>query len=517
MQGAVIRQRISRLTRQQLSGGLRGVERECLRVTPTGRVAPTPHGEKLGSALTHRYITTDFAEALLELITPPVKSTPDVSDWLAALHEFVLAQLDGEQLWTPSMPPAISSDRQLLPARYGSSNIGMLKHIYRLGLANRYGPRMQAIVGIHFNYSPPPDLWRSLPHLESPPSGIVAKRSAWIMGQMRNVRRLAWLPTYLLGASPAFHDTLSQVRTADLKKGRKGTLYAPDATSLRMSSLGYTSALQAGLVISANSVHEYVRDLEAAVHARHAAYGKIGVRVRGRYRQLSDSVLQVENEYYSAARPKRRIRRGERAATALRRRGAEYLELRLVDADPFEPLGVSEASMRFLEAFLLYCLLEESPPMAVDEYLACVSNLDKTAWRGRARGVRLIRKRRRIRLDNWGLEVCRAMRPVCEALDGGAGGEYSAALKAARASLRDPELTPAARVLDELGDAGWDHQAWGMEKARLASRLPRARPNAARRRALKDEAPASLARLLAMESAPEPPFDEFLARYLDQG
>ena len=517
MQGAVIRQRIKRLTRQQLSGGLRGVERECLRVTPAGRVAPTPHGEELGSALTHRYITTDFAEALLELITPPVKSTHDVSDWLAALHEFVLAQLDGEQLWTPSMPPAISSDRQLLPARYGSSNIGMLKHIYRLGLANRYGPRMQAIVGIHFNYSPPPDLWRSLPDLESPPSGIVAKRSSWIMGQMRNVRRLAWLPTYLLGASPAFHDTLSQVRTADLKKGRKGTLYAPDATSLRMSSLGYTSALQAGLVISANSVHEYVRDLEAAVHARHAAYSKIGVRVRGRYRQLSDSVLQVENEYYSAARPKRRIRRGERAATALRRRGAEYLELRLVDADPFEPLGVSEASMRFLEAFLLYCLLEESPPMAVDEYLACVSNLDRTAWRGRARGVRLIRKRRRIRLDNWGLEVCRAMRPLCEALDGGTGGEYSAALKAARASLRDPELTPAARVLDELGDAGWDHQAWGLEKARLASRPPRARPNAARRRALRDDAPASLARLQAMESAPEPPFDEFLARYLDQG
>ncbi len=517
MQGAVIRQRIRRLSRQQLSGGLRGVERECLRVTPAGRIADTPHGPELGSALTHRYITTDFAEALLELITPPVKSTGDVSDWLAALHEFVLSQLAGEQLWTPSMPPAISSDSQLLPARYGSSNIGMLKHIYRLGLANRYGPRMQAIVGIHFNYSPPPDLWGSLPDLESPPSGIVAKRSSWIMGQMRNVRRLAWLPTYLLGASPAFHGTLSRVRTADLKKGRKGTLYAPEATSLRMSSLGYTSALQASLVISANSVHEYVRDLEAAVHAPHAAYSKIGVRVRGRYRQLSDSVLQVENEYYSAARPKRRIRRGERAATALRRRGAEYLELRLVDADPFEPLGVSEESMRFLEAFLLYCLLEESPPMAADEYLACVQNLDRTAWRGRARGVRLIRNRRRIRLDNWGLEVCRAMRPVCEALDGGARGEYSAALTAARASLRDPGLTPAARVLDELGNAGWDHQAWGMEKARLASRPPRARPNAARRRALKDEAPASLARLQAMESAPEPPFDEFLARYLDKG
>ncbi len=511
---AVFEQRIRQLNRQQLSGGLRGVERECLRVTPGGRVAATAHPQALGSALAHRYITTDFAEALLELVTPPVKSTRDVSDWLVALHEFVLTQLEGEQIWPASMPPAISADEELAPAEYGTSNIGRLKHIYRLGLANRYGPRMQAIVGIHFNYSPPPDFWKSLPELESLPSGTVAKRSSWIMGQMRNVRRLAWLPTYLLGASPAFHKSLSTARPPDLKNSGNGTLHAPDATSLRMSSLGYTSALQAGVMISADSLHAYVRDLEAAVHARHAGYGKIGVRVRDQYRQLSDSVLQVENEYYSPARPKRRIRRGERAATALRRRGAEYLELRLVDADPFEPMGVGSREMRFMEAFLLYCLLEESPPMPVIEYLASLSNLEATAWRGRARGARLFRNSRGVSLRTWGLDVCTAMAPVCEALDGGASGLYAEALKAARQKLRHPDLTLAARVLDELREAAWDHQAWGMEKARLASETPVERPNSARRRALKDEAPASLTRQQAMEEQPQPPFREFLGRYL---
>ena len=500
-----------------MPGGLRGVERECLRVTPAGRVAPTNHSPALGSALTHRYITTDFAEALLELITPPVKSTRDVRDWLAALHGFILAGMGGERIWTASMPPEIGADKDLPPAEYGSSNIGRLKHIYRLGLANRYGPRMQAIVGIHFNYSPPPDLWRLLPDLESPPSGVVAKRSAWIMSQMRNVRRLAWLPTYLLGASPAFHRSLSGVRRPELKEGRGGTVFAPDATSLRMSSLGYTSALQAGLVISANSLHEYVRDLEASVHAPHADYRRIGVRVGGEYRQLSDCVLQVENEYYSPARPKRRIRRGERAATALRRRGAEYMELRLVDADPFDPLGISDESMRFLEAFLLYCLLEESPPMNPIEYLAGVANLDATAWRGRARGARLFREGREIALRDWGLQVCESMMPVCEALDSAPAGAYSKALAAAMASLRDPDLTPAARVLDELRDAGWDHQAWGMEKARLASQPPEILPSAALQRALRDEAPASLARQQAMEAQPEAPFGEFLGRYLGGG
>lgn len=510
----IFEKRIRRLTRRQLLGGLRGVERECLRVTASGRTASTAHPRALGSALTHRYITTDFAEALLELITPPAKSNRDVSGWLATLHEFALGHIGNELIWPASMPPAILDDDDLPPAQYGTSNIGRLKHVYRLGLANRYGPRMQAIAGIHFNYSPPPELWSALPHPPGPPAGMVAKRSSWIMGQIRNVRRLAWLPTYLLGASPAFHSSLSAARPPGLRTGRGATLYAPDATSLRMSSLGYASALQAGLLISADSLHEYVRDLEASVHAAHAGYAKFGVRANGGYRQLSASVLQVENEYYSPVRPKRRIRRGERAATALRRRGAEYLELRLVDADPFEPLGVSADSMRFMEAFLLYCLLEESRPMSAAEHLASMSNLDATAWRGRARNAKLFRDGREVRLRDWGLEVCDGLTPLCEALDGKQGGPRGKALQAARESLRDPQLAPAARVLDELGKAGWDHQAWGMEKALAASRPPLAPPNSARRKALREEAAASLKRQDSMEALDEPPFSEFLARYL---
>ena len=497
-----------------MSGGLRGVERECLRVTDSGRVAATPHPRGLGSALTHRYITTDFAEALLELITPPAKSNRDVVDWLAALHEFALARVGGEHIWPASMPPQIVGDEDLPPADYGSSNIGKLKRVYRLGLANRYGPRMQAIAGIHFNYSPPPDFWDGLGEPQGSPARGEDRRSAWIMGQMRNVRRLAWLPTYLLGASPAFHSSLSAMRPPDLREGRKGSLYAPHATSLRMSSLGYTSALQAGLVISANTLHEYVRDLEAAVHAPHAGYAKIGVCVNGEHKQLSDSVLQVENEYYSPARPKRRIRSGERAATALRRRGVEYLELRLVDSDPFEPLGVSVESMRFMEAFLLFCLLEESPPMAAVEYLASLSNLDTTAWRGRSKSAALCRDGRQIPLRDWGLEVCDAMTAVCETLDGAADGPHTHALGMATERLRHPGLTPSARVLDELREAGWDHQSWGLEKTAAASQPPLTRPNSARRRALRDEAPASLKRQQAMEGRREPPFAEFLARYL---
>ena len=514
---ATFEQIIRRLTRRQLAGGLRGVERECLRVTVAGRVAATAHPRALGSALTHGYITTDFAEALLELITPPVESSRGVSDWLAALHAFVLERIGGEQIWPASMPPGILGDEDLPPARYGTSNIGRLKHVYRLGLANRYGPRMQAIVGIHFNYSPPPELWSALPDPAGPASGEVAKRSSWLMAQTRNVRRLAWLPTYLLGSSPAFHSSLSAARPPELRKGRNGTLYAPHATSLRMSSLGYTSALQAGLVVSANNLDEYVRDLEAAVQAPHAGYAKIGVRANGDYRQLSDKVLQVENEYYSPARPKRRIRRGERAATALRRRGVEYLELRLVDADPFEPLGVSAQSMRFMEAFLLYCLLEDSPAMCATEYLASLANLDATAWAGRAPGARLFRQGGELTLRGWGQEVCAGLAPICELLDSGADGAYCKALQAAQECLRDPGLTPAARVLEEVGQAGWDHQAWGMDKALEASRPPARGSDGPRRRALEEEAPASLERQRDMESEDEPPFGRFLAEYLGSG
>ena len=70
-----------------LTGIVRGIEKESLRVDPTGHLAMTPHPRALGSTLTHPSITTDYSEALLEFITAPSASIDRVLDELDEIPE----------------------------------------------------------------------------------------------------------------------------------------------------------------------------------------------------------------------------------------------------------------------------------------------------------------------------------------------------------------------------------------------------------------------------------------------
>ena len=144
-----------------LRGGLIGIEKESLRVSPQGYISQRPHHEALGSALTNRYITTDYSEALTEIITPPSDDRSEPLRFLDAAHHFTYRQLDDEILWATSMPCVISGDGDIPIAEYGSSNAGQMKTVYRRGLGHRYGRVMQVISGVHFNYSVPPAFWEA--------------------------------------------------------------------------------------------------------------------------------------------------------------------------------------------------------------------------------------------------------------------------------------------------------------------------------------------------------------------
>ncbi len=127
-----------------------------------------------------------------------------------------------------------------------------------------------------------------------------------------------------------------------------------------MSDIGYRNRNQAGLTVSVNSLEEYVRDLQRAISTPHPPYEALGVKVDGEYRQLNANILQIENEYYSFIRPKRVARSGERPTKALLRAGVEYVEVRALDVSAFDPVGVNQNKLRFLEAFLALCLLKDS-------------------------------------------------------------------------------------------------------------------------------------------------------------
>lgn len=500
-----------------LQGGLKGVEKESLRVTPDGRITQSPHPRPLGSALTNEHITTDYSEALIELVTPPFPQTWELIQYLCDLHQFVYRHLGDELLWATSMPCAIEGDASIPIAQYGTSNVGRMKTVYRRGLGLRYGRLMQAISGVHFNYSFPEHLWPALADLYRNRDGGQPFRSEIYFALLRNYRRHGWIVLYLFGNSPALCSSFLQGRRVDgLEPLVPGTLHAPYATSLRMSDLGYRNTSQAGLSVSVNSLEHYVRDLTRAITTPQPEYQRIGVKVDGEYRQLNANLLQIENEYYSFIRPKRVTQSGERPTKALRRGGVQYVEMRSLDVSAFDPVGVNQNKLRFLEAFAAYCVLSSSPPIELAEQAELDGNHARVARDGRRPGLLLRREGRSLALRDWGREIVDAMRGVCEMLDeGDRQRPYLTALEVQAAKLDDPSLTPSARTLEEMrtNEESFFAFALRMSREHKAYFLGLYPPNEARQDEFTAEAEESLREQSRIESSDTLGFDEYLERY----
>jgi glutamate--cysteine ligase len=397
---------------------------------------------------------------------------------------------------------------------YGSSNVGQMKTIYRRGLGERYGRYMQAIAGIHFNYSVPDDFWPAWGEIVGP-SASGDLQSDFYLGVVRNVRRLDWLILYLFGASPAVCKSFLAGVPAQLEELDDGTCYGPYATSLRMSDLGYQNSNQSALVVSANSLDDYIRDLSGAIARRNPSYEDIGMQRDGEYIQLNANQLQIENEYYSTIRPKRVARSGERPTAALQRGGIEYVELRALDLSPFDPVGISQDQQKFLEAFLLYCLMEESPPISDAEQRGIQSNHLDIARRGREPGLMLLRGGIKVGTRDWAREVLTCMQPICELLDAGPEGGYVDALAQAQEAVRDPDQTYSAQLLADQRAGGLPFADYGLQLATnyreyflgLGADFNQHADMLAR------ESHESLQRQLDLEAADSLSLDAYLARY----
>ena len=417
-----------------LRGIRRGIEKESLRVRTDGALAATPHPEALGAALTHPHITTDFSESQLELITGAHERVDACLEELTEIHKVVFRSIGDELLWAGSMPCNLPADDAIPIGRYGTSNVGRAKSVYRMGLSHRYGRRMQTISGIHYNLSVP------------------GTSSEQYFALIRNFRRRSWLLLYLFGASPAVCSSFVAGRKHELQELAPGTMYAPYGTSLRMGRLGYQSEAQASLAVSYNSLKSYTASLFDALTKPYPPYEKIGILKNNEYLQLNTTLLQIENEFYGTIRPKRRIRRGERPLHALRERGVEYVEVRLMDLDPFVAVGIGPGTMRFLDVFLLHCLLDESPEDTPEEIAALSRNQQAVALRGREPGLMLHSKNKTITLAAWGRQLLDACMPIAKALDAahGGGSAYVDALMGAAVLVSNPSATPSARVLHAM-------------------------------------------------------------------
>ncbi len=516
--------RLRRLGRLQSPRLLRassmGVEKETLRVNRAGSIAQTDHPSSLGSALTHPFITTDYSEALIEFITPPLPSVPEVLAFLRDAQQFVYERLQDEYLWATSMPCVVAGETSVRIAEYGRSNSGMMKHIYRRGLGYRYGRTMQVIAGVHFNYSLAPEFWPIYAELEGYAGSAQDFISESYMALIRNLQRLGWLIPYLFGASPAVCRSFLGGAATNLQEFDANTCYGPYATSLRMGDIGYQNNRENehGIKASYDSLPSYIDSLTRAIETPCPEYAKIGVVVDGEYRQLNANILQIENEYYSTIRPKQRLKGNEKPTVALKRRGIEYVELRSINVNAFDPLGINQTQLYFLESFLLFCLLQDSPPISAGERKAIDGNELAAAHQGRNPELRLQRRDGPVLLRDWADEVCAEMRGICEMMDSvGEGTPYCDALAAQVRKVGDASLTPSARMLENMWEhkEGFYHFARRMSEThqRFFMNLPR---NPERERFFMELAARSIEEQKAREAAEEVPFDVYLARYFAQ-
>lgn len=496
----------------------RGIEKEGLRVEASGHIVQTPHPEALGSKLTHPSITTDYSESLLEYITPVFCQPRAALAFLADLHAYSYRHMDSEWIWPASMPSKLSGNDSVPIADFGSSNSGVMKHVYRKGLDVRYGRIMQAIAGVHYNVSLPDEMWQALRDVEGQTeTPFNDYRSTRYFGLIRNFRRHSWLLLYLFGASPAIDKSFLDGRRAPDKLEPLGddTYVAPFATTLRMSDLGYQNKVQEQLKICFNSLSNYVNTLRNAISTPWPDYQALGVNEGGDWRQLNANILQIENEYYSDIRPKRVASQGETPSQALEARGVEYIEVRCLDLNPFDPLGVTETQMRFLDTFLMWCLLSDSPWISDEECDHLDDNRRLVVERGRDPALRLIHNGDAIGVRDWGEQIVGDMQSVAELLDAAEDGTpHLDALAALAPRLQDAALTPSAQLLERMRSEGASFNDVVLSLAKeQAGRLRRQPSTTLDDALLAQQAVTSHQQQRDMEAADEPRFDDFMTDY----
>lgn len=513
------------LTPDLLIGMRRGIERETLRMQADGYIAKTPHPAALGSALTHPHITTDYSEALLELITPPLQSPQATLGFLRELHAVVQQHLPvGETLWPLSMPCLLDAAEAQIPlAQYGASNIGRFKTLYRHGLGLRYGRRMQTIAGLHYNLSFPRELfaaWQAADasarsSTSAQPQSLQGFIDARYLGLIRNFSRLTPLVIYLLGASPAVCACFLTGRQHHLQPLVKGTLHLPYATGLRMGKLGYQNTAQRQLGIHYNDLAGYIAGVRQAIATPYADFAALGLDdADGQPIQVNDHVLQIENEYYSMVRPKQVAEAGETPAQALEKRGIGYVELRAVDLDPYSVIGIELETACFLEVLALSCLLSPSPSLYFGEEERIARNQMRVVDAGRQPDLAFELPDGEMSFHRWAQQQLDSMQSAAVMLDQAHGGQaYQQALQVMQQRVMQSEQTLSSQILaDTLAAGGSWRFGYGLAVEHAATLL-QSPVSAEMSQQFEQLAAQSHAQQQAIEQSDQLGFSEFLASY----
>jgi len=486
-----------------------GIEKESFRFSNSG-ISRLPHPKSLGSALCNKFITTDFAESQLEFVTNPYENHKDVLNFLDNIHIFVHERLNDELLWPLSMPPYVQSERDINIAEYGLSNTAQLKMTYRNGLSSRYGRIMQAISGIHFNYSLDPEIIDIIINREKSSKVNISKSDIYFR-TIRNLTRLNWFIIYLFGSSPALNKNFIENNGSGYKK-INDIFFTEDATSLRMSDIGYYVVDQQKLEISLNTLKEYLNSLKRYTTLVNRKYKHTQKFDNNLESQISSAFLQIEDEYYANVRPKSSLMSGKRMIHKLKTTGVDYIEMRTLDVNPFKKAGIGIDDTKFLEAFMIFCTFLNSPEMTFDEIQIARENDLKVSTHGRKENLKLIKKGKEITLQNWAREIFEDMAPIFDLLS-----LSKRLLREYEMRINNSEHTPSAKLVKLIKNHGGDYNDLGTKIAFLhkSEYMQQTKKNQNTQTLLSNETTRSLREQKELESSYDESFSGYLSKYLD--
>lgn len=494
-----------------LGSGELGIEKESLRVLES-ELTQSPHPKGLGSALCNQYITTDFSEAQIEMITPPLIDKQSVLIFLDDIHHFVAQKIGKEILWPFSMPPFINSEEDIVVAEYGRSHLGLFKHIYRNGLANRYGKTMQAISGIHYNYSLSDSIWPIITNSDNSQD----IRSELYFCMLRNIYRMNWIILYFFGASPILTKNFLRNGTDSYKKIDKNSYYLPYATSLRMSDFGYQNLLRNKLNVSLDSLEKYIDDLYMATITLNSDFKKIDKNNQALKEQINSNILQIEDEYYANARVKSKIISNQRSISKLKNGGVDFIELRSLDLNPFSRIGIDKETVMFIEVFLIFCFFKKSRVISKDELKNISENDLSVSKNGRDPNLFLLKDDKRISLKDWGHQILDEMMPIAELLDQKEYSYIDTIIKA-KSKIDDPNKTISGRLLNRVLSENLNFIDMGMllGEENRDSYLNRSKVNNLNWKILEKEANHSLEKQSKIELDKDTDFETFVQNYFN--
>ena len=404
-----------------LSGNF-GIERETLRLDENGYLASSDHPEEFGDKSHNPYITTDFSESQIEVITPAFSNIEETYKFTRALYDIVAMEIGNEYLWPESMPCIIPDDDKIPVAKFAEHSKESQE--YRESLLRKYGGKKQLISGIHYNFSFDENIIDRL--YENSNKDVLYKefKNSIYLKVARNYLRYRWLIVYLLGAAPVVHESFIDDCKCPLKKVTKSGYSSLGAISHRNGKCGYKNKID--LFPSYNSVNDYLDSIN---------------------KYINDGLIESHKELYSQVRLKPSDTRNFK--DSLINDGIKYLEYRTIDINPFEKGGISLEDLKFLQIFNIYLLTKEESNYTgwqeealENQQIIAVSGIDD---------IKLKKDGKEVTRIQYGLEILDEIMNINNELSLG----FEDIITNRVEKIKDSKLTYSYRITEKVKEEGY--------------------------------------------------------------